>query len=946
MRSFVPSGLRMTERKVNKIITYSFCEPFIDRLADYLEENYIKKGKDLGRVAIVFGGKRPSLFTKRELARRIKKSFYPPRFFTIDEFVGYTIQKKEAFSAPQDLDSCYFLYQLISKVTPDLLKGRNTFAQFLPWTREMLSFIDQLDLEMIDDDVLKNIQINAQIGYAVPTDINQMLQSIIKLRNIYHDELKEKKVYTRGFQYLRAAQVIDQVDFKEFDDILFCNFFYFHRTEEAIVKKLYDQGQATLIFQGDQRKWPIFTRIAKNFSCTIEEGKTVDIPQFDLKLYQGGDVHAQVCHVREILKTIKHLDRTVIVLPNPDHIIPLLSEITAIAKDFNISMGYPLKRSSLYSLFEFVFKTQLSRRQHEYYAKDYLKVLRHPFVKNLSLAESPTITRTLIHKIEEILTGKEPSALSGQLFFELEDMESLDELFMLTLESLDRLGIKSNRDQLLLILEEIHNLFFLEWEKINNFAVFAVVLENFLDVLIEKSFLKNYPLNLNIATKMYAIKDELAQTSFKEEHFSAEEIFRIFDGKISREMVAFVGSPLRGLQVLGLFETRSLNFENVIVLDVNEGTLPNLRIYEPLIPREVMISLSLDRLELEEEIQRYQFMRLISSAKNVHLVYQQSKDKERSRFVEELVWEKQKELKTLDVLPIEQASFAVHVSSQKISVKKTKEMTEYLRQIKYSATSINTYLRNPLEFYYKYVLGLKEEEDLLDEPEARQVGTFVHELLEAAFTPFLKRKPEINAHFRERFARMFEERFTNTFGRSMKSDSFLLKSVLVERLNRFLDNEQFNEDRAVEEILYLENHFEDVVPLSCGDIKFRYIVDRVDRLKDGTIAIIDYKTGSINQMPKDISRILSTSSSRESIRDNVRSFQIPLYFYYLDKQYTNQPINAVLYNLRTLELHRFIDDKMTYSREQINNGFLKALDFIITEIINPDVPFVEDQPPY
>ena len=108
---------------------------------------------------------------------------------------------------------------------------------------------------------------------------------------------------------------------------------------------------------------------------------------------------------------------------------------------------------------------------------------------------------------------------------------------------------------------------------------------------------------------------------------SARRMFKIFDAKISGELVKFHGSPLKGLQILGLLETRSLNFENVIVLDVNEGVLPRLNIYAYLIPREVMISLGLDQMELEEEIQRYQFMRLLSSAKDVHLIYRESKDK-------------------------------------------------------------------------------------------------------------------------------------------------------------------------------------------------------------------------------------------------------------------------------------------------------------------------------
>ncbi len=381
-----------TER--SKIITYPFTESFLDNLVDYIDQYYIKEGKDLSRLAIVFGGKRPALFVKRELARRMKKSFFPPRFFSIDEFINYTVFKKEKFTSTLDLDACYILYNLTQKAAPQILKGRESFAQFLPWTREIFSFIDQLDLENIKAQELRPVEENAIIGYAVPKDINTLLESILTLRQAYHDYLIRQKIYSRGFQYLRAAQVIEEVAFEEFEQILFCNFFYFHRTEETVVKNLYERDKATLIFQGDERKWPVLQRISKSFNCPIVEGDETKRTTFDLKLYAAFDAHSQVCLVREIVKTIKNLDKTVIVLPNPDQIIPLLSEITVLVEDFNISMGYPLKRSSLFSLFEFVFKAQISKRENGYYAKDYLKVIRHPFVKNLRIGPDPTVTKS------------------------------------------------------------------------------------------------------------------------------------------------------------------------------------------------------------------------------------------------------------------------------------------------------------------------------------------------------------------------------------------------------------------------------------------------------------------------------------------------------------------------------------------------------------------------
>jgi len=925
-----------------KIMTFSFCESFKDRLVAYIRKEYADQGRDLSRLAIVFGGKRPALFIKRGLARSFGRSFYPPRFFTVDEFMEYTVRKQEPYTRIQDLDNCYLLYKLAKELTPHILKERPTFAKFLPWTREILKFIDNLDLEMIDDRELKNIQANAEIGYDVPKDVNTMLEGIVALRSAYHKKLQTAKAISRGLQYLKAAHLADKEAFDEFDQILFCNFFYFHRTEERLVKALHKRGKATLIFQGDQRKWPVLERISGMFDAPIVEGEKPDTPRFDLKLHAAFDVHSEVAMARAVLEKTKAKDKTVIVLPDPDHVIPLLSEASKRITDYNVSMGYPLKRSSLYTLFEFVFKAQLSKRGGQYYARDYLKAMRHPFVKNLKGAADAAATRVLAHKIEEILTGKVKAPLSGSLFIDPGDVEALNDLYSSVILTLKRMKVDATRKDLRSHLKTIHGLLFGQWEDINDFHGLAGALRSFLDEFVQKSFLKNYPINLNIATKVYAVIEEFEGAAFANEAFDKEELFRVFEEKMGHERIRFEGSPLKGLQILGLQETRSLDFDHVIVLDVNEGVLPSLRIHEPLIPREVMISLGLNRLELEEEIQRYQFMRLISSAKTVNLIYQEGKDKERSRFVEELIWEEQKRSGTLAGLAVTEPRFRVEAAQDKRVAHKTPAMIEALKRHTYSASSINMYLRDPMEFYTNYVLGLREHEDMLDEPDARHVGTFMHDLLEEAFMPYLGKEPKINRAFEDRFNRLFEHKFEETFARSMRSDAFLLRSVLNERLKRFVQNEREAGDRRVKEVLYLEERFEGVIALPAGQVKFGYVVDRVDRMKDGTVMIIDYKSGNADLMPKPYGQIAAMDLSREAVRDCVKSFQIPLYFHYLDRQFPKEQVNAALYSLKTMKLNTFCDWSKPVDRNGVNAAFLRALNFIMEEIFNPGVPFVED----
>lgn len=928
---------------MNNVITYSFCRPFIEQLADEIESGYIRRGADLSRLGIVFGGKRPQLFLQRELARRINGPFVPPRFLTIDQLVTMIIERHEVFKQTPDLDNSYLIYRIVREHTPELLNGREAFAEFLPWAKELMKFIDQIDLENVSDRDLTNIEEIAKIGFAIPDDINRLLAQIVSIRGIYHRQLREAGVYSRGFQYRRAATLVADTPLDDFDELLFCNFFYFNRSEEQLVNVLSQRGQARFFFQGDQRRWPILKRLAERHSWEIKEGATVETPQFDLNLYAAFDVHSQVGVIREILKGIDEPEKTVIVLPTADNIVPLLSEISGSVRQFNISMGYPLKRSSLYTLFELIFRAQQSRKEGRYYARDYLRVMLHPFCKNFRLSFDAEVTRIMAHKLQDTLTGREEGSIAGLLFLDPDQVLDCDEFFARVQEIVVADHPALSREQLAGDLAELHRYLFRIWEGVDTLSGFAAAIADFLQAFLRHSTLKRYPLNLNIANQIFLILEEFRSAEFSHEIFPQDELFKVFEQRISSEIVAFIGSPLKGMQLLGLFETRSLNFDNVIVMDVNEGVLPNLVIHEPLIPRDVMITLGLNRVELDEEIQRYQFMRLISSAKNVHLIYQQNKEKERSRFVEELVWEEQKKAQSFAGTEARVPTFHIAPTAAIREVPKTPEMVEMLRQHKFSASSINMYLRNPLEFYHRYVLGLQEAEDLLDEPEARQIGTFVHGFLEKVFRPYENRKPEIDAGFIKDFISQFEQDFEDRFSRSMKSDSFLLRSVVRERLRRFIQHEQESPDRQVEEILGLEQRFEDTISLAGHDIRFVYVVDRIDRLRDGTVMIVDYKTGGQNVLPKKTVDWDSVELARESIAEHVRSFQIPLYFHYLLKTYPDRKINAALYNLRTLDLDVLITDRTKASYEEIDGGFMRLLNAVMEEILDINVNFVEDR---
>lgn len=932
----------VTLKSMERIINCNLEDNLIVKIADFVEENYLKQGRSLDQLCFVFGGKRPELFLKRELARRIKKGFVSPVFLSIDEFMEYILRKSEAFTMISDLDAAFIIYELARDMAPEILKERKSFSSFLPWAREILSFIEQLDLENISSQVLKNIQENADIGYDVPDSINLLLQRIIIIRQAYHEKLVQKRKFSRGFLYLYANTHIQDTDFTEFEQVLFCGLFYLHKTEKTVIDNLYQRQKGILFVQGNPSDWSVLAGIGIKGNIDIAPEVTRE-SSYDLSVQAGFDVHSEICLVREIIKSIKNHGSTVIVLPDPTHIVPLLSEISCYIKDFNVSMGYPLKRSSMYSLFKYIFQAQKTRKLNKYYAKDYLKVLSHPLIKNLRVFKNPSVVRVLIHKIEEGITGMETTAFSGSLFIELSDIQDSGELYDLAILTMKSMDMEAARAELTDVLMQLHKMLFCAWEGVLSFHDFAMKLELFMDFLSEKSLLASYPLNLKMAGEIYGIQKELFNSEFNKEPFDSNDIFKVFMNKLDKEIVSFSGSPLKGLQILGLFETRCLSFDNVIVMDVNESVLPSLKIIEPLIPRLVMVSLGLNRFEKEEEIQRYQFMRLLNGAKKVFLLYQDRADKEKSRFIEDIFWQRQKNLKDIDIIPVPRANFNVRVISKKAKIKKDPKIIGFLKKCEYSASGLNTYLGCPKRFYYQYVLRLREKEDLLDEADYMDIGTFIHDLLEETFSPFIGKKPFIDKQFREKFFFILDEKFKEEFERKTKSDSFLIKSMLDVRLKRFLDKE---ESRPVDKIICLEETFKGSIELSAGVFKFKAIIDRIDLLTDKTLLIIDYKTGSADIMPSsDLDKLGSLDLDRCSIKNTIKSFQLPLYVYLfgISSKLEGENMNAALYSLRDIKLNLLLKKtEQLQNKDALLACYIKAMDALISEIINPDIDFEAD----
>jgi hypothetical protein len=240
----------------------------------FVKREYLDNGKPIDSMVFVFEGKRPALFFKQRLSEVIGESFLPPVFLTVDELVEKINSNTSPANMVSDLESAFLVYDSIKRNAPGLLEKRRSFSAFLPWARDILNFIDQLDLEAVPPGGLKDIEANARIGYDIPGQINELLGHITLVRDDYHRALKERGMASRGSMYLFAARSGRGESLKEFGRIHFCNVLCHYKTEKAIVKDIFDGHDSVLFFQGDSREWGILNDLERSSGIQYLPGQT------------------------------------------------------------------------------------------------------------------------------------------------------------------------------------------------------------------------------------------------------------------------------------------------------------------------------------------------------------------------------------------------------------------------------------------------------------------------------------------------------------------------------------------------------------------------------------------------------------------------------------------------------------------------------------------------
>lgn len=894
-----------------------------------------KQGVDPERTAVVFPGKRPALYLRKALSKEQNGPFYPPVVFSMEGFMDYTARK--AFPDFADLgypDALWHLYDTLHKSEAfegHPLKERG-FGDFFYWGRYVLEFINHLDIEDVATVALRSVERNAEIGYDVPPHINRLLVHIGLLREEYHATLLDKGCFTRGFKYLQAKRSVAETPFDEFDRIYFAGLFGLTATEREVTGALWRRGTGEIIFEGAPEEWGALSTFIQWLGAGVEVLETSAPAGGSLSVHSGFDVHSQVLKVLPVLTEQKGT-KTAVVLPRSESLFPLLSfVIDRIPAQYNISLGYPVSRTAVFELVAAILNLQSAQRAGGAYpASSYLALMLNPFVKNLVFDRE---TRPSILAVENLLTGREhDSLLADKPYITLTEVE----------EELRR----SRGDDSATLMERVHGLFCRTFQNVATAEGLCRRLEETLLAVLHHTPVRSYVLSGEIFKKTFELLEDLATSqvgALRFHHRDEENHRQVCDfvlHHLGAAAIPFETKPIEEVEIIGLLESRTIRFDRVIILDLNEGVLPGDFDIDPLVPMGVYGLLGIPLPEEAEEAYRYNFYRLIRSARDVHLFYIDSPERPRSRYIEQLLWEREKSEGRLNVVEVERflPKISLKHRDEGREIPKTDRVMRALAAKVYSPSQLDTFIRCPLAFYYLHILGLEPRRIRTRDMEPTERGTMIHSILHRTLSPFRKRpiSPALVDQIITSLRGSVEEVFR---GRIITGEHYLFMNLASHKLEAFL-RKDIGSRREPFILTHLEERVEGSLDTDRGPVRLKGILDRVDcHGEPGTFTIVDYKTGGTRQYREGIVKKANPGSLAD-IHAFVPTLQLPLYLHLFGTREA-LPLSRLRARIALLgsnDEERLWGEKKPEGEVAIMSFYLDAARTVLNNLLDPSAAF-------
>lgn len=870
---------------------------------------YSKIGNDLSRTVLVFPNKRANLFFNGYLAGESDQPIWAPAAMSISDL----FQKLSVQKTGDPIRLVCELYKVFKEET----QSQETLDDFYFWGELLISDFDDVDKNMVDADKLfsnlqglKNLMDNYDFldkeqeeairqffqNFSIErrTELKEKFISLWdKLGSIYHryqENLTELGIAYEGMLYRNVIEQLDTERLK-YDKYIFVGFNVLNKVEHQFFKLLQDADKAMFYWDYD-----IFytQQIKKHEAGKFLKRNLQDFPNelpdsyFDsfktpknIRYISASTENAQARFLPEWIRTTFSNSEceekeNAVVLCNEALLLPILHSIPQEVKNVNITMGFPLAQTPVYSFINAAMELQTNGYRSDTGRFTYEAVsaiLKHPYTQQLS---------THADSLENELTK---TNRFYPLPSELKQDDFLANLFT------PRSGIKDLCDYLVGLIKDISILYRKEGEYNDIF-----------NQLYRESLFQSH-LKIN---RLYSLIES------GELNVRTDTLKRLISKVLTASNIPFHGEPAIGMQVMGVLETRNLDFRNLVMLSLNEGQLPKSGGESSFIPYNLRKAFGMTTIEHKNAVYAYYFYRLIQRAENITLLYNTSSDGlnrgEESRFMLQLLVEGPHEI-TREYLEAGQSP----QSNQEIQIEKTPEVLRRIycaydstnpKSVILSPSALNAYLDCRLRFYYRYVAGLKTPDEVSAEIDSALFGTIFHLSAQLVYTELTANGNMIQKEDLERLLRD-EVKLQSYVDRAFKKELFkvapeekpeyngvqLINSkVILSYLKQLLRNDL---QYTPFEMVAMEKKVSEEMTIQTGQGPFTLrlggTIDRMDA-KEGTLRIVDYKTGGSPKTPANIEQLFTPSETRPNY-----IFQTFLYAAIMSRKQSLMVAPALLY---------------------------------------------------
>lgn len=930
---------------------------FLELLADYIVENYVTELADL---CIVMPNRRAGLFLQTYLGKKMGKTTWSPHIFSSEDFIS----ELSGLHVKDSLALLFEFYEVYKTV-----EGSNAqaFDSFINWAPALLNDLSEIDLYLVDaDDIFTHLSNVKQLEHwdvggdnagEIQTQYLAFFSSLGKYYTQFRERLLTKNQAWVGMAYREVAENIEEKwQSSGFGKVIFAGFNALNKAEESIFSQLVSSGKAEVLIDGDTYYTENPLQEAGYFIRNLKQEREIFPDKENLKWefsnYQTGEKDIEIIATAgnanqakiagDILaksEAAPDFKSWALVLADENLMLPVLHSLPDNIKQANVTMGYPLKNtpvasliSTVFALHENAYKLKQDDGPVRFYHNDIIQLFRHPYVQLLIANEgSASIAQSLVRKI----------SVANKVFYSLDELRALPE----------QIGVYLNK-----VLDTL----FSDWQQqpLKAIACIQAIVELLKDLFASDAMLKEkeeIPVEMEFLFTLHKINHQLDDLlEISPMPISIKALRMIYNQLVRLASVPFYGEPLQGLQIMGMLETRNLDFDNIILLSTSEGFLPANSKLTSFLPFELKRTFGLPVYKDRDAIYAYHFYRLLQRAKNIYLVYNSETDEfgagEKSRFITQITRELPQvnpnikiSEKVATILP------STGTQGFEINIEKTSEIIDILKQRAqrgFSPSALNVYRNCSLQFYYKYVIGLSEIEEVEETVAANTFGTILHNTIELLYKDFVGQ--QLSAELLEKVKPQIEPATREVFIQVHNSDqldygkNLLTLKVAIRYTTRFieLEIERLKTDKV--ELVSLEENLERVLELELPQTREMLNVilhgkaDRIER-SNGQLLIVDYKTGQVNGWELNVK---DWGDFNENTKLN-KAFQLLLYAYMYNATYKGE-INSGIITFRDLtngvKLVKTTNNSL--SNEDLDE-FENSLKMLLSQLFNPDVPFTQ-----